>query len=52
MSGPTMFADRAPLQLGTRSPMDRRATRHAVTCDYLIGRGFRACSCTGARKTR
>lgn len=28
---------------------DRRSTSHAVTCDYLVGRGHRVCSCDGPR---
>jgi hypothetical protein len=26
-----------------------KATSHAVTCDYLVGRGFRVCSCRASR---
>jgi hypothetical protein len=26
-----------------------RSTSHAVTCDYLVGRGFRQCSCCASR---
>ncbi|MGI3782584.1 MAG: hypothetical protein ACRYG2_17625 [Janthinobacterium lividum] len=26
-----------------------RSTSHAVTCDYLVGRGLRVCSCGASR---
>lgn len=26
-----------------------RSTSHAVTCDYLVGRGLRVCSCAASR---
>jgi len=26
-----------------------RSTSHAVTCDYLVGRGFRVCSCCASQ---
>ncbi len=26
-----------------------RSTSHAVTCDYLVGRGLRVCSCRASR---
>ncbi|RYZ26815.1 MAG: hypothetical protein EOP01_08495, partial [Propionibacteriaceae bacterium] len=26
---------------------DLRSTSHAVTCDYLVGRGLRRCTCQG-----
>lgn len=31
---------------------DLRSTSHTVTCDYLVGRGFRVCSCSGSRNGR
>lgn len=31
---------------------DLRSTSHAVTCDYLVGRGFRVCTCAGTRNGR
>ena len=32
-------------------PVDpRKSTSHAVTCDYLVGRGLRVCSCQGPRR--
>lgn len=31
---------------------DLRSTSHAVTCDYLMGRGLRRCTCQGSRGRR
>ena len=36
----------------TRPRPDLRSTSHAVTCDYLVGRGHRVCSCSGSRASR
>lgn len=30
----------------------RKSTSHAVTCDYLVGRGLRVCTCEGPRRRR
>jgi hypothetical protein len=36
----------------SRLPADLRSTSHGVTCDYLVGRRFRVCSCRTARASR
>jgi len=36
----------------SRLPADLRSTSHVVTCDYLVGRRFRVCSCRTARVSR
>ena len=56
MSDLTMFGAvvRRPMEpTPPRRPADElRSTSHAVTCDYLVGRGLRRCTCRGSGRRR
>lgn len=52
MSDLMMFGAVTTTPAVRRPRPDRRSTSHAVTCDYLVGRGLRICSCSGSRASR